>query len=101
MCRAKNDLISILLFRDYHSLCNRQTQTQTDTHAAIYIRGVQKQLNFKIELAQNLIPFLWGILSSTKNFNFLGGWEVLPLDSEKSGNRIFHFLALNTILYDI
>ena len=45
-------------------------------------RGVQKQLNFKTALAQKLIPFLWGILRSTNNFNFLGGREVLPLDSQ-------------------
>ena len=48
----------------------------------IHIRGVQKNTKFIYELSDKIIPFLWGIIRSTENFKFLGGREVLPLDSK-------------------
>ena len=49
----------------------------------IYIRGVQKKSKVRYELSDKLIPFLWGILRSTKNFKFLVRREVLPLESQR------------------
>ena len=46
------------------------------------VREVSKTPKFKYELAPNLIPFLWGIIRSTTNLKFLGGREVLTLDSK-------------------
>ena len=71
----------------------------------MYIRGVKKTSKVRYELADKLIPFLWGIIRSTEMFKFLGGWEVLKKYSkeilkntkEKSRNRIFSFFALKTI----
>ena len=47
----------------------------------IHIRGVQKNTKVRYKLADKLIPFLWGIIRSTENLKFLGGREVIPLDS--------------------
>ena len=43
---------------------------------------VQKNAKVRFKLADKLIPFLWGIIRSTENFKFLGGWGVLSLDSK-------------------
>ena len=48
----------------------------------MYSRGVQKNAKLIYELADKLIPFMWGILRSTTNVKFLCGQEVLPLDSK-------------------
>ena len=70
----------------------------------IHTRGVVRK-NGKLiyELADKLIPFLWGIIRSTQNFKILGGLEVLSLDivfpvsdipqntKEKSPHGIFYF----------
>ena len=52
------------------------------------IRGVQKNSKVIYELADKLIPILWGILRSTRNFNFIGGREVLPLYSQNIQRKL-------------
>ena len=72
------------------------------------IRAIQKNAKLRYELADKLIPFLWGIIKSTYNFKFLDGREVLPLDSKKYKKykgkirkQDISVVATNTILYDI
>ena len=44
--------------------------------------GGPENTKVRYELADTLIPFLWGILRSSQNFKFLGGQEVLALESQ-------------------
>ena len=57
-----------------------------------YILGRPKNAKVRYKLADKLITFLWVIIRSTENFKFLGGLEVLPLDSKNPETGYFTIL---------
>ena len=76
----------------------------------IFEQGSSKNTNFLYELAPKLFPFIFGILTTMKNFKVLAGREVLPPDPHfraqkykgsikaKYSKHVFQFLNVKRIL---